>query len=134
MTKKRTCPFQCTHTCRFTRDHYDRQYAEHGSVNYFWGKPSVPYIPSVDEEFDEELDEELDQDEYDIENIIGHRPSLIIDNVVFKYEFCVMWKGYSINDATWEPTEHFTSEYAMNLLLFYKNSIISIDIYFFIKN
>ena len=48
-----------------------------------------------------------DQEEYEVDNILKHR-YLRRGNRRPQLQYKVLWKGYPIHDATWEPVRNLT--------------------------
>ena len=59
-------------------------------------------------------DEEMDPEVFDVEKILRWRWS---GTGRRKKEYLVLWSGYSLDDATWEPTSHFSSAAGLRELL-----------------
>ena len=61
-----------------------------------------------------------DDEEYEVEEIFGHRMHRKRRGHTLQREFLIKWKGYPSYDATWEPESHLQS--APEILQDYKNN------------
>ena len=59
-------------------------------------------------------------EEYEVEDILGHRMQRKRRGHSSQREFLIKWKGYPAYDATWEPESHLQS--APRILQNYKNT------------
>ena len=63
---------------------------------------------------------ENDDEEYEVEEILGHRMQRKRRGQPLQKEYLIKWKGYPTYDATWEPESHMGS--ALDILQQYKQN------------
>ena len=89
--------------------------------------------PAAEPDASSDVDDTDDNDEYEVESILNHRiarprlrassmrltveEQLKISDKSDEYEFLVKWKGYPLDESTWEPFHHLS--HALDALRIY---------------
>ena len=86
---------------------------------YLKSKASQPKkqkeVENDDADEDDDQDDEEDDSEYEVESVLDHRTQ---DDQI---EYLVKWKGFSVEDNTWEPIENLSDSVALEQYLQQKN-------------
>lgn len=69
------------------------------------------------------VDPEAQPDEWTVEKILRHRVG-----PGGKLEFLTQWRGYGVEDSTWEPVNHFIHRYSSDMVQYCKDKDLRVDL------
>ena len=69
------------------------------------------------------IDPESRVDEWIVEKILRHRVGQ-----GGKLEFLTQWRGYGVEDSTWEPVTHFFHRYSSDMVKYCKERDLRVDL------
>ena len=65
----------------------------------------TPYIPDLEEDAPEDLDMDVSDQSYTVDKLLRWR--WVQKGRTRRREYLVLWQGYPLDEATWEPASHF---------------------------